>query len=276
MGERYSIPQLELEDILNTDQRPKLSETPGNLILFLKILEFREESLQVGGDQLSIVVGKNYVITFQEKVAKYLEPVRERIRHGKGRIRKSGPDYLAYAISDTLIDSYIQTIESMGMLIESMEEEVLRETRKETLERIFRLKTNIGFIRKSIWPLKEMMLFLNKSESPLIDRKTLDYLKDLNDLTLQALEAVDIYYSMANDFLNIYHTNVSTRTNEVTKVLTIFASIFIPLTFIAGIYGTNFNYIPELGYRYSYFIMLGVMLIIAAIMLYYFRKKDWL
>lgn len=276
MGKRYSIPQLELEDILNTDQRPKLSETPGNLILFLKILEFREEQLLIGGDQLSIVVGKNYVITFQEKVAKYLEPVRERIRSGKGRIRNSGPDYLAYAIADTMVDSYIQIIENIGAFIESMEEEVLRETRKETLEKIFRMKTNVGFVRKAIWPLKEMMLFLNKTESPLIERKTVDFLKDLNDLTLQALEAVDVYYNMASDFLNIYHTNVSTRTNEVTKVLTIFASIFIPLTFIAGIYGTNFNYIPELEYRYSYFIMLGGMFIIAIVMLFYFRRKDWL
>ena len=275
-GHRYSIPQLELEDILNTDQRPKLSETPDHLILFLKILDFKDDQLQVGGDQLSIVVGKNYVITFQEKVAKYLEPVRERIRNGKGRIRLSGPDYLAYAIADTLVDSYIQTIENVGATIESMEEEVLRETRKETLEKIFRLKTNLGFIRKSIWPLKEMMLFLNKTESPLVEPKTIDFLKDLNDLTLQALEAVDVYYGMANDFLNIYHTNVSTRTNEVMKVLTIFASIFIPLTFIAGIYGTNFNYIPELEYRYSYFIMIGGMLIIAIIMLFYFRRKDWL
>ena len=275
-GWRYSIPQLELEDILNTDQRPKVSVTPGNLILFLKILEFRQEHMQVGGDQLSIVVGENYVITFQEKVAKYLEPVRERIRHGKGRIRKAGPDYLAYAIADTMVDSYIHTIENVGTIIENMEEEVLRETRKETLEKIFRLKTNVGFIRKSIWPLKEMMLFLNKTESALIDTQTKDFLKDLNDLTLQALEAVDVYYGMATDFLNIYHTNVSTRTNEVMKVLTIFASIFIPLTFIAGVYGTNFNYMPELEYRYSYFIMLGGMLIVAGIMLYYFKRKDWL
>lgn len=276
MGQQYSIPHLELEDILNTDQRPKISENPTNLIIFLKILEFRESDLHVYGDQLSIVVGKNFVITFQEKVANYLEPVRERIRNGKGRIRKSGPDYLAYSITDTLVDSYIQTIENMGTIIESMEEEVLRETHKQTLERIFRLKTNVGFIRKSIWPLKEIMLFLNKTETKLVDPKTKDFLKDLHDLTLQALEAVDIYYSMANDFLNIYHTNVSNRTNEVMKVLTIFASIFIPLTFIAGVYGTNFNYIPELEYRYSYFIMLGGMLIIAVVMLFFFRKKDWL
>jgi magnesium transporter len=275
MGQRFSIHHLELEDILNTDQRPKLSETPTHLILFLKILEFREEQLQVRGDQLSIVVGKNYVITFQEKVANYLEPVRERIRLGNGRIRTAGTDYLAYAITDTLVDSYIQIIENIGTFIENMEEEVLRETRKDTLEKIFRMKTNVGFIRKSIWPLKEMMLFLNKSESPLIDNKTKVFLKDLNDLTLQALEAVDVYYNMASDFLNIYHTNVSTRTNEVTKVLTIFASIFIPLTFIAGVYGTNFNYIPELEYRYSYFIMLGVMFAIAIVMLFYFRRKDW-
>ena len=187
-----------------------------------------------------------------------------------------GPDYLAYALIDTLIDNYMNTIESLGDILEKMEEEVLRQTHKETLEKIYKLKTNVSFIRKAVLPLKDIILQMNKTEHALIDRKTMTFLKDLHDLTVQAAEATEIYYSMANDYLNIYHTNVSNRTNEVMKVLTIFASIFIPLTFIAGIYGTNFNHIPELEYRYSYFIMLGGMLIVAVIMLFYFKRKDWL
>jgi magnesium transporter len=276
VAERFNIPQLEQEDILNTDQRPKITGTDYNLTVFLKVLEYRPEIEKVTGDHISIVVGKNYVITFQEKIAHNFEPVRERIRSGKGRIRKMGADYLAYTLMDTLVDMYIHTIENVGTAIEDMEQEILTQTQKSTLEKTYRLKTNMGFIRKNIWPIKEIMLYLNKTETALVDKKTLAFYKDLNDLTLQALEAVDIYFNMANDYLNIYHANVGNRTNEVMKVLTIFASIFIPLTFIAGVYGTNFNYIPELEYRYSYFIMIGGMLIVAAVMLYFFRKKDWL
>src|SRR6056297_1552541 len=275
-GERFSIPPLELEDIVNTDQRPKVVESDKNLSFFLKMLEYREETAQVAGDQVTIVLGENAVITFQEKPAHYFEFVRERIRNGRGRIRHAGADYLAYALIDTLVDGYIHTIESLGASMEAMETDVLNNSQKSIVEKIYRHKTNIGYIRKSIFPLKEMMLFLNKTESKLIQKKTRSFLKDLNDLTTQALEAVEIYHNMANDYLNIYHSNVANRTNDVMKVLTIFASIFIPLTFIAGVYGTNFNYIPELEYKYSYFIMIGGMLIVAVIMLFYFKRKDWL
>ncbi len=275
-GERFDIPPLELEDIVNTDQRPKISEGEKNLTLFLKILDYREDTGRITGDQISIILGKNYVITFQEKVRHYFEPIRERIRNNHGRIRLLGADYLAYVLTDTLVDSYIHTIENLGVSMESLEDEVIRHSKKETLEKIYKLKTNISFIRKAILPLKEMMFFLNKTESKLIQKKTLSFLSDLNDLTTQALEAAEIYYNMANDYLNIYHSNVSSRTNEVIKVLTIFASIFIPLTFIAGVYGTNFDYLPELHFRYSYFIMLVVMAAVALIMLFYFKRKDWL
>jgi len=276
VAERFNIPQLEQEDILNTDQRPKITGNDSNLTVFLKVLEYKPEIEKVTGDHISIVTGKNYVITFQEKIAHNFEPVRERIRNGKGRIRKMGADYLAYTLMDTLVDMYIHTIENVGTAIEDMEEEILTQTQKSTLEKTYRLKTNVGFIRKNIWPVKEIMFYLNKTDTALVDKKTLAFYKDLNDLTLQALEAVDIYFNMTNDYLNIYHANVGNRTNEVMKVLTIFASIFIPLTFIAGVYGTNFNYIPELEYRYSYFIMIGGMVILAAVMLYYFKRKDWL
>ncbi|SHF86902.1 magnesium transporter [Mariniphaga anaerophila] len=274
-GERFSIHPLELEDIMNTDQRPKVTENPTNLTFFLKILQYHEDTRRVSGDQVSIILGENTVITFQEKTAHYFEPVRERIRQNKGRIRYSGADYLAYALIDTLIDGYIHCVEGVGASMEEMEKEVLNNAQKSTLEEIYRMKTNVGFIRKSVFPLKEIMLLLNKTESKLIQKKTIKFLKDLNDLATQVMEAVEIYHNMANDYLNIYHSNVGNRTNEVMKVLTIFASIFIPLTFIAGVYGTNFDNLPELHFKYAYFVMLAVMAIIAATMLYYFRKKDW-
>jgi magnesium transporter len=275
-GEYFSISPLELEDILNTDQRPKIAENDKSLTFFLKMLDYNPENERVSGDQVTIVLRKNSVITFQEKPAHYFESVRDRIRTGKGRIRKSGADYLAYALIDTLVDGYIHCIERLGLNMEEMEDEVLHDPRKSTVEKIYRFKTNISFLRKSIFPLREIMLFLNKTETNLIQKKSIHFLKDLSDLTTQALEAVDIYYNMANDYLNIYHSNIANRTNEVMKVLTIFASIFIPLTFIAGVYGTNFDYLPELHFRYSYFIMLGIMLVIALIMLFYFIRKKWL
>jgi magnesium transporter len=275
-GERFSIHPLELEDIMNTDQRPKVVEKEQNLTFFLKILNVAEDTGRITGDQVSIVLTANAVVTFQEKPAHYFDPVRERIRNGRGRIRNSGADYLAYALIDTLVDGYIHSIESLGTVLEGMEDEVLHHSEKPTLEKIYRLKTNIGFLRKSIFPLKEIMLSVNKSESNLIQKKTVSFLKDLNDLATQALEAIEIYHNMANDYLNIYHSNVANRTNEVMKVLTIFASIFIPLTFIAGVYGTNFDYLPELHFRFSYFIMWGIMIGIAVVMLFYFKRKNWL
>jgi len=276
MGERFGIHTLELEDVLNTDQRPKISENENNLTIFIKVLEYKPEEVKVLSDHISVIIGSNYVITFQERVAKYFESVRERLRSGRGRIRQSGPDYLAYALIDTLVDGYIHTVESVGASIEAMEEEVLTQLQRDTMYKIYRLKNNISFIRKNIWPLKEIMIYLNKTESKLVRKKTLTFLKDLQDLTIQALEAVEIYYNMTNDYLNIYHANVGNRTNDVMKFLTIFASIFIPLTFIAGVYGTNFDYLPELHFKYSYFVMLGIMLIVAVIMLIYFKIKDWL
>lgn len=276
IGDLFSISALELEDILNTDQRPKLIENENNITFFLKVLEYDHDKNRVAVDHISIVVGSNYVITFQERVARYFEPVRERIRNSKGRIRKAGPDYLTYALIDTLVDGYLQSIENLGTVIESMEEEVFTDTRREIVQKIYRLKTTVSFVRKSVFPLKEMMLMLNKNQSKFIQKKTYSFLKDLLDLSTQAMEAVDIYYNMTNDYLNIYNSNVGNRTNDVMKVLTIFASIFIPLTFIAGVYGTNFDFLPELHFKYSYFIMLGVMAIIAVGMLIYFKRKGWL
>jgi len=276
VGERFAIHTLEQEDIMNTDQRPKVVEKDDNFTFFLKILKFNEEIEKITSDQVTIVLRKNTVITFQEKPAHYFEPVRERIRKGVGKIRSSGADYLAYTLIDTLVDGYLHSIEKLGFRLESMEEEVLYDSNKKTVEKIYRLKNNIGFLRKSIFPLKEIMIILNKSESDLIQRKTFQYLKDLSDLVTQALEAVEIYHNMANDYLNIYHSNAVNRTNDVMKVLTIFASIFIPLTFIASVYGTNFDYLPELHFKYAYFIMLAAMVLVAAGMLIFFRKKRWL
>lgn len=276
IGKKFSIQALDLEDILNTDQRPKMTGEDRMLTFYLKALKYHDDTKKITGDQVSIVLGENFVVTFQEIRSHFFDSVRERIRKGQGIVRHAGADYLTYALIDTLVDGYIHCIESLGTTIEESETEVLHHSGKSILEKIYRFKTNIGFIRKSINPIKEIMLSLNKTDSFLIHKKTFTYLKDLADLSSQAMEAVEIYHNMTNDYLNIYHSNVALRTNEVMKVLTIFASVFIPLTFIAGVYGTNFDYLPELHYRYAYHIMWAIMIIITSIMLYYFRRKKWL
>lgn len=272
---RFSVSPLEIEDILNTDQRPKVTEENNNLYLFFQVMDFRQKTQRVHGDQVSFVLGKNYLLTFQEKNEHFFDPVRERIRLKKGRVRSSGADYLAFTLIDILIDNYLLTIEHLGDETESLENEVLHYTRKETIEKIYRLKTNISFLRKNIWPLKEIMTFLNRKDSQLIHKNTLVYFNDLQDLTTQALEAVDIYHTMTNDFLSIYNTYTNNKANDIMKVLTIFASVFTPLSFIAGIYGTNFDNIPGIHSRSAFFVMMGFMGIIVLIMVWFFKKRNW-
>ncbi|PLX16617.1 MAG: magnesium and cobalt transport protein CorA [Salinivirgaceae bacterium] len=276
IGEIFNVSTLALEDILNTDQRPRYFEDEHQLIVIMKALLLNKETELVEAEQVSFVVGKDYLISFQEKSTMIFDDLLYRLRNGRGRIRKSGTDYLAYALMDTLVDSYILNIEAYGRIIEDYEKELLHPTQKLS-EAIFKHKTEIAFFRKNIRPLKEVTNRFQKSESGLIKKATRQhYIPDLDDLVTQALDAVEIYYTMVADQLNIYNTNVTNRANDVMKVLTIFAAIFIPLTFIAGVYGTNFKYVPELGYKYGYFGMWGVMILVAGVMLIYFKRKGWL
>jgi magnesium transporter len=272
----FKLSSLALEDILNTDQRPKFLEDENNIIIILKALTYDKDSSILHSEQISFILGEDYLITLQERVGDYFEPVRERIRKNIGKIRTSGPDYLCYSLFDTLVDSYIMNIEIVGDIIEAKEEVILKKPDKKIIEDIYRHKTEISYMRKSVRPVKEIMTHLMKSDSKYIHRKTHAFINDLDDLVTQAMEAVEIYYTMVSDQLTVYHTNISNRVNDVMKVLTIFASIFIPLTFIAGIYGTNFDYLPELHFKWAYFAMLGVMLCTAGVMLMYFRRKKWL
>ena len=273
--ESFDIQALTMEDILNTDQRPIIIESENHLVIILKVIFFNEEqSLQA--EQISFILGENYVLTIQERVGDYFEPVRERIRNKSGKIRSRKADYIQYALVDTLIDSYLNNIEKLGSKIENQEEVILKQHTKQLAEILYKQKVEISFIRKLIRPVKEIVLKMVKCESSLRDSETLRYWKDLEDLTLQAIDSVEIYHTMISDQFNLYQTNISNRVNDVMKVLTIFASIFIPLTFIAGIYGTNFDYVPELHFKYGYFIMWGVMVLVAVGMLMYFKRKGWL
>ncbi len=275
IGEIYDLHSLVLEDILNTGQRPKQEEFDHCQFLAMKMLQYDEAEQRVSAEQLSMVLGRDFLITFQERPGDVFEPVRDRIRKQKGRIRSSGNDYLTYALMDTVVDNYIYLVERIGEQIEELEEQILENPKPETLQQINVFKREISFLGKVIRPVREMILRLIRSESGFFHKETKPFVSDLLDLVTHTIETIDTYREILSDYLNIYHTSVSNRMNEVMKVLTIFAAIFIPLTFIAGIYGTNFDYIPELGFRYSYFIMWGVILVVAILMIRYFRKKKW-
>lgn len=276
IGSGFGLHPLVLEDIVNTGQRPKMEEFDDYLFFVIKMMSYDQSEGKIHSEQLSIILGKTFLLTFQERPGDVFEPVRDRIRKQKGRIRGVGIDYLAYALLDTIIDNYIFIIERMGEQIEAVEDEILDNPTKEILSRINAYKREMNYLRKSIRPAREFILQLSRLDSNLISDQTMPFLKDLLDLSTQAVEVIDTYREMLSDHLNIYNTGVSNRLNEIMKVLTIFSAIFIPLTFIAGIYGTNFEYLPELHFRYSYFIFWGVLLAVAFAMLRFFKRRSWL
>ncbi|CAB1075598.1 magnesium transporter [Alkalispirochaeta odontotermitis] len=276
IGDTFDLHPLLLEDIPNTGQRPKLEEFDNCLFLVLKMLRYDEDKQMIISEQLSMVLGDTLLLTFQEQPGDVFEPVRERIRKKKARIRGSGIDYLAYALLDCVVENYVFIVERLGEQIEDLEEEVLENAEPAVLEKINTFKREMNFIRKSVRPARESIIQLAKLDTELINGQTVPFLKDLQDLITQAAEAIDTYRDMLSDQLNLYNSVMSNRMNEIMKVLTIFAAIFIPLTFIAGIYGTNFEYLPELKFKYSYYIFWGVMIGVAVTMLSYFRRKKWL
>lgn len=273
IGKEFDVHTLILEDILNTGQRPKFEDMEKYLFVVLKML--RLENGTVVAEQVSLIVGSNYVISFQEQVGDVFEVIRERIRSAKGKIRKMGADYLAYTLLDSIVDNYFAVLENFGERIEVMEEELVVEPDQQTLHQIHGLKRQLINLRKSVWPLREVIGGLERSESELIKDETEVFLRDVYDHTIQVIDSVETFRDMVSGMLDIYLSSVSNRMNEVMKVLTIFAAIFIPLTFIAGVYGMNFEYMPELKYRWGYFGVWGVIICVAAAMLIYFKRKKW-
>jgi len=276
VGELFQLHPITLEDITNTDQRPKLVDYDEYLYIVLKMLFYDEKKQEIVAEQLSMVIGPNYLLTFQERIGDVFEPVRQRIRKQKGRVRNFGPDYLAYILLDTIIDNYFYLIEALGDNIEDLEVELIDDSSPEKLSKLNFYKRELSYIRKSVFPAKDTISHLLRLDSELIGEEIKHFLKDLEDLAIQVNEALEVYRELLTDLLNVYHTNMGSKLNEIIKVLTIFSVLFIPLTFFAGIYGTNFEYLPELHFRYSYFIFWGVLLLIAVSMLYYFKRKKWL
>ena len=277
LGECFGLHPLAVEDILNMEERPKMEDFGDYILIILKIpYHYDNRSNEIESEQISLVLGPNFVISFQEKGRDVFNPIREQIRNGKGRIRKSGADYLAYALVDSIVDTYFIVLEQLGESMESMEEELVTNPIPQTLQTIHNLKREMILLRKSVWPFREIVSRLERGESPLIKEPTTIFLSDVHDHTLEVIETVETYRDMLASMLDIYLTSVSNKMNEVMKVLTIIATIFIPLTFITGIYGMNFKYMPELGWRWGYPMVWLVMIGIGVAMLMYFRKKKWL
>jgi magnesium transporter len=276
LGQIFDLHPLVLEDILNTTQRPKQEDYDSYLYVVLKMLIYDEENQQIMAEQVSLIVMPTLVISFQEQAGDVFDPIRQRIRNGRGQIRKSDADYLAYTLLDAVVDSYFVILEKLGEDIEILESELIDETAPKTLQEIYNIKRELIFFHKSIWPLRDVIYGLIRSESTLFSETALIYLRDVYDHIVQVIDLVDTYRELVNGMLDLYLSNMSNRTNAIMKVLTIIATLFIPLTFITSLYGMNFKYMPELEWRWGYAAVWIAIILVSALMLLYFRKKKWL
>lgn len=276
IGDYYGIHSLFLEDILNTDQRPKIEIQDDYMIVICKMLTFKKEDLKIDSEQISIILGKNFVISFQEKEGDLFDPIRERIRNGTGRVRKMGADYLAYLLLDVTVDNYFKIIEQVGERLIEIEDKLIAGNKKPLLKEIYHLKRELLVLRKSVWPLREVINRMEKEETDLIKNKTDIFLRDLYEHTVHVIDELENFQYMISGIQDLQISTSNSKMNEIMKVLTIISTIFIPLTFIAGLYGMNFHFMPELTWKYGYFLVLEIMSIAAMGMLLYFKRKKWL
>ncbi len=276
LGTYYDLHPLLMEDILHTIQRPKAEDFEKHIFMVVKMLCLGGDEGRIDSEQVSMVLGADYVLTFQEKRGDVFDPIRNRLRSGKGRIRKMGADYLAYALIDAIVDSYFSVLESLGERVEELEEAVVGTPEREVLMRVYALKRDLISLRRSVWPLRELISSIERSESTLVKAGTLLYLRDVYDHTIQVMDTIEANREVVAGMVEVYLSSLSNRMNDVMKVLTIIATIFIPLTFIAGVYGMNFAYMPELEWPPAYFAVLALMAAIAVVMLALFKKRRWL
>ncbi|MBI3562932.1 MAG: magnesium/cobalt transporter CorA [Gammaproteobacteria bacterium] len=275
-GRVLSFHPLMLEDILHTDQRPKYEDYGDYIFFVLKMLEFDPVKNEITIEQLSLVLGENYIISFQERPGDMFDPVRERIRKSAGRIRKSRPDYTAYALMDSVVDTYFVVLEKIGDKIEVVEAILASNPKPDTLRIIHELRRELIFLRKAVWPLRDVIACMQRSESILIHESTELFLRDLHDHVIRVADSIDTYRDMLSSMQDVYLSSISNRTNEIMKVLTLFSSIFLPLTFITGVFGMNFHNFPELEWHYGLQATISLMLLLGVGMYWFFKLKKWL
>lgn len=276
LGDQYSLHPLLQEDITNTEQRPKFDDFDTHLYVVLKMLNYNDTTRLVEYEQVSLVMGNNYVISFQEdKEGDIWEDIRNRLRNPISKSRKLGADFLLYSLLDAIVDHYFIIIEKVGDEIEEMEERVMYQASNDMLKRIYKLRRELIFLRKSIWPLREVLSRLDKSESNLISPTTAIFFRDTYDHTIQIIDTIEVYRDVLSGMLEVYLSNISLKMNGVMKVLTVISTIFMPLTFIAGVYGMNFDMMPELHWKYGYIFVWLMMCGVVASMIIFFKRKGW-
>jgi magnesium transporter len=276
LGRRFNLHPLTLEDLVNTNQRPKVEVFPGYLFIVLKMICYNETINTVTVEHVSLILGENYVISFLEDEGDVFDTVRDRVRSSKGRIRSMKSDYLAYALMDAVVDHYFLAVERIGDFIENIDDRLLTDPRPDDIQEIHRLKRDILSLRKAVWPLREEVGAIGKSESPLIHQETQVFWRDLYDHTIQVIDMVETFRDLLGGMHDTYLSSVSNRMNEVMKVLTIIATIFIPLTFIVGVYGMNFEHMPELKWAWGYYLIWLIMFSVVIGMVAYFKRKKWM
>ena len=277
IGNKCGLHPLTIEDIVNTLQRPKIDDYENYLFIVIKMLHYDVKKDVIDLEQVSLIVGSNYVISFQEDIeGDVFNNVRQMIKTNKGKIRKMGADFLAYSLIDAVVDSYFSILEKLGDRIEDLEIELIKNPTMKTLHSIHNLKREMLYLRRAVWPLREVVSSLERQGSSFIKSTTQVFLRDVYDHIFQVIDTIETYRDMLSGMLDIYLSSISNKLNEVMKVLTIIATIFIPLTFIAGVYGMNFKFMPEIGWHYGYPFILLIMLSVSIIMLLFFRKKRWL
>ena len=276
VGEGFDLHPLVIEDIAHTGQRPKIEEYGSSLFIVLRMLRWNDEADEIDDEQVSLVLGPSWVLSFQEREGDVFEPIRGRLLSNRGRIRRLGADYLVYSLIDAVVDHYFAVLEILGERVEDLGEDMTENPKHGDLDAIRHLKRELLFMRKSIWPLREVLAGIQREESDLVGEATSPYLRDVYDHTIQIIDTVETLRDMVSGLMDLYLSSVSNRMNEVMKVLTIIATIFIPLSFIAGLYGMNFDFMPELHWKYGYFAVLGVMLAAGVGMLLFFRRRRWL
>jgi magnesium transporter len=276
VGECFKIHPLVLEDILEVGQRPKVEDYDEYLYIVLNYIRPVAGGEELVAEEISLVLGPNYLLSFYTGEDDLYAPVRERLLQAKGRIRKFGADYLAYSLIDLVVDNYFVELEKFGDQVESLEDEVVARPSPQTLRDVHRFKNDMIMLRKSLWPLREVIARLERRESPLISENLGNYFRDVYDHTIIAIDTVETYRDILSGMLDIYLSSMSNRLNEIMKVLTIIATIFMPLTFITSLYGMNFKHMPELQWEYGYFGVIGIVVVTAVSMLLYFRKRHWI
>lgn len=275
IGSHFNLHPLLLEDVMNADQRPKMDDYDNHLFLVLKVLFIDPKLGRIESDQVSFVLGEKYLISFQERHSDLFNSILDRLRMGKSRVRRSKADYLLYSLIDIIVDNYFVVLETIGDTVEDVEAKLVSGPTAQTLGGIQRMKKDLIYLRKSVWPLREVLSSLERGESELISDTLRVYFRDIYDHSIHAIDTIETLRDMLSGMLDIYLSSVSNRLNQVMKVLTIISTIFIPLTFIAGVYGMNFKNIPEIGWAYGYPSVILLMILVTLAMLYYFKKKRW-